>query len=338
MATIKEVSELAQVSSATVSRVINSPDSVKAATRKRVLDAINTLGYRHNALAASLASKKTNTVGYLVPELHGSFFGTMMSGTEAILRRANKHMIVATGHSDEATERAEIETLMSRRCDALILHVEGLSDDYLIELANQGNDFVLVNRYIKEIGSRCIALDNKLGGYLATRSLIELGHTDIAYVAGSLWKADGRDRLNGHIQALQEAGLAFDPRLMVEGDFQADSGFQAALKLCAQSLKFSAIVCANDEMAAGALDGLRQNGLQVPDDVSLIGFDNVEFGRFVYPKLTTIDYPTQRIGEMAARWVLSTVYENASVEIEHILKPTLIERDSCRSHDSTATM
>ena len=207
MVTIKQVSELAGVSSATVSRVINNTDTVKEKTRQQVLDAMEKLGYRHNVIAASLASNKTHTVGYVVPELHGSFFGAMMAGSEKVLRQANKHMFVVTGHSDEALEKKEIEALLSRRCDALILHVEAVSDEYLIDLASQDVPIVVVNRYIEAIGEKCISLDNVLGAYLATKHLIDLGHTQIAYAAGALFKADGFNRLLGHKKALEESNF-----------------------------------------------------------------------------------------------------------------------------------
>lgn len=330
MVTIKHVSELAGVSSATVSRVINNPETVKGPTREKVLQAIDSLGYRHNSIAASLASNKTNTIGYVVPELHGFFYGSMMAGTEALLRKANKHMFVATGHADEKMEQEAVEDLLSRRCDALILHAEALSDEYLISLSKGRVPFVVVNRYVPEIANRCIALDNQLGGYLATKTLIEMGHSNIAYISGTLWKADGRERLNGHIRALQEAGLGYDPRLMVEGDFQVQSGVNGIDKLVAANVPYTAVVCANDSMAAGAIEGLRKHGKLCPDDVSVIGFDNVEFSSYLYPKLTTIDYPTEAIGEMAAQWILSTVYECQDIEIEHIIRPDIVVRDSCK--------
>lgn len=328
MVTIKEVSQTAGVSSATVSRVINNPESVKEKTREKVLNAIDSLGYRHNSIAASLASKQTNTVGYVVPELHGFFFGSLMSGTEAVLRSANKHMFVATGHSNERMEKEAIEDLMGRRCDALILHVEAISDEYLIEFAKTSIPFVVVNRFIPEIGERCIALDNKLGGYQATQLLISQGHKNIAYIAGSLWKADGRDRLNGHIKALQENGLEYDPRLVYEGDFQAHAGKEGVEKLLSSGMEFSAVVCANDEMASGAIEGLREHNIDVPRQVSVVGFDDVEFSRYLFPKLTTIEYPTTKIGETAAKWVLSSVYAKENIEFEHVIAPKLVMRDS----------
>ncbi len=326
MVTIKQVSERAGVSSATVSRVINNADSVKEKTRALVLNAMEELGYRHNVIAAALASNKTHTVGYVVPELHGSFFGAMMAGSEKVLRQANKHMFVVTGHSDESLEKQEIEALLSRRCDALILHVEAVNDDYLIDLANQDVPIVIVNRYIEAIGEKCISLDNVLGGYLATKHLIDCGHIEIAYAAGALFKADGVNRLTGHKKALEEAGIYYDENTMAEGNFQAYSGENCVETLLQRGVHFTAIACANDEMASGAINALRKHGKRVPEDVSVIGFDNVDFASYLTPKLTTVNYPVRDIGAMAARWILNQAYGNNKVSMKHILKPHVIVR------------
>jgi LacI family transcriptional regulator len=208
------------------------------------------------------------------------------------------------------------------------LHVEALSDEYLKELANQDVPFVVVNRYIQSIGDRCIALDNEKGGYLAARVLIEAGHRDIAYIAGALWKADGKERLRGHKRALNEAGLAYDPRLMFEGTFQPQSGLEGIRALLAKGLPFTGLACGNDEMASGAIDGMRQLGLNVPGDVSVVGFDNVEFCRYISPRLTTVNYPTQTIGESAAHWVLNKVYNDQLLPFEHVISPEVVVRES----------
>lgn len=328
MTTIKQVSQMAGVSSATVSRVMNQPNSVRPSTRNRVTEAMTALNYRYNGIAASLSSKKTNTIGYVVPELHGFFFGGMISGTEQVLRRANRHLLVAAGHSNENDEKDAIEYLRARRCDALILHVEALSDTYLEDLAKQEVPFVVVNRYIQSIGDRCIALDNERGGYLATRVLIDAGHENIAYIAGALWKADGEARLKGHKRALLEAGLTYDPRLMFEGTFQPQSGLEGIRALLARGLPFTGLACGNDEMASGAIDGMRQQGLNVPGDVSVVGFDNVEFCRYISPRLTTINYPTQTIGESAAHWILRQVYNDELIPFEHVISPEVVLRES----------
>ncbi|WP_416307925.1 LacI family DNA-binding transcriptional regulator [Neptunicella sp. SCSIO 80796] len=328
MATIYQVSELAGVSLATVSRVINGVTPVSEKTREKVLEAMDKLNYRPNSIAQSLASNKTDTIGYVVPELHGSFFGSMMSGSDKVLRSSGKHMFIAPGHSNEKDEKEAIEILIGRRCDALILHLEAISDDYLIELAKENIPFVVVNRYIEAISEHCISMDNKLGGYLATQALVKQGHNQVAYIAGSLWKADARERLEGHKQALREAGIDFDETLMYEGDFQGHAGEEGIKALFSQGKQFTAVACANDEMASGAINAIREQDLLIPEDISVVGFDNVEYSNYLTPKLTTIHYPMEDIGKMAASWILNKVYGNRTMELTHIVLPKLIERHS----------
>ena len=237
MATIYQVSELAGVSLATVSRVMNNNARVSEATRNKVLDAMAQLGYRPNSIAQSLASNRSNSVGILVSELHGPFYGEMLSGIENECRAAGKHVIIAAGHSEAESEKDGIEFLISRNCDALILHVEAVSDDYLIKLAGGKLPIVLINRYIAKLADNCISLDNELGGYLATQQLLQQGHTQLAYIAGPMWKSDAKDRYAGHLRAMAEHGLTFNPALLAEGGFSrqrrqrlyaAAAGHQAA--------------------------------------------------------------------------------------------------------------
>lgn len=330
MATIYEVSKLAGVSLATVSRVMNKSGRVTDKTRKKVEAAMAELGYRPNSIAQSLASNRSNSVGILVPELHGPFFGTMLSGVEAELRDAEKHVIITVGHSDEAKELDGIEFLLSRKCDALILHVDAVSDGYLVELSAGPVPIVLINRSIPGIAENCVSLDNEYGGYLAARSLLELGHRSLAYISGPRWKKDASERLAGHKRALSEFGVTCRPALIVEGDFQEAGGSRGMTQLLETGMPFSAVVCGNDNMAAGAVDVARENGLSIPDDVSVVGFDNLILARYIYPKLSTIDYPIVDMGHMAARVVLKTVYDSDGPEITNVFKPKLVSRASVR--------
>jgi LacI family transcriptional regulator len=328
MATIYQVSELAGVSLATVSRVMNNNARVSENTRNKVLAAMEQLGYRPNSIAQSLASNRSNSVGILVSELHGPFYGEMLSGIENECRAAGKHVIIAAGHSEEASEKDGIEFLISRSCDALILHVEAVSDNYLIKLASGNMPVVLINRFIPQLADNCISLDNELGGYLATKELLQQGHTQLAYMAGPMWKSDAKDRYNGHLRAMAEYGLSFNPALLAEGDFQDSSGSACMQQLLAKGIPFTALVCANDEMAAGAMEVARAQGLNVPQDLSIVGFDNLILARYIYPKLTTIDYPIGEMGRMAARWVLKNIYQQQALQLKNVFQPVLVCRDS----------
>ena len=331
MATIYEVSKLAGVSLATVSRVMNDSGKVTPKTREKVLAAIAELGYRPNSMAQSLASKRSNSVGILIPELHGPFFGVMLSNVEKELRDAGKRVIITAGHSDENKERDCIEFLLGSSCDALILHVYSVPHDYLVELNKGPVPIVILNNYVPELADNCIFLDNEHGGYIATKALLELGHTDLAYISGPHWKSDSFKRLAGHKRAMQEFGLEVNEKLIIEGNFEEASGRAAMQQLLSLGISFTGVVCANDEMAAGAIDIARKQGIGVPDDISVIGYDNVYFTNYLNPRLSSIGCRISEMGQMAARCVLKNAYGQTDLEIQNTFKPRLVLRESVKS-------
>ncbi|MGB0495983.1 MAG: LacI family DNA-binding transcriptional regulator [Kangiellaceae bacterium] len=328
MATIYQVSELAGVSLATVSRVVNKNARVSDATRQKVLSAMKELGYRPNTIAQSLASNRSNSVGILVSELNGLFYSQMMSGIEEKLRASDKHVIIAASHSKQAEEIDGIEFLISRCCDALILHVESVSDEYLVELSKGSTPIVLINRYIPEIADRCIRLDNEIGGYVSAKALLDKGHRQTAYIAGPLWKTDASDRFNGYKRALDEHHIEFSDTLFYEGDYAETGGEKGLEFLLKQSEHFTGLVCANDNMASGAMTKAREKGLDLPADLSIVGFDNVIFANHLYPKLSTVHYPLGRMATATANWVLQNVYMQETPSIQHLFEPEFISRDS----------
>ncbi|HKE93809.1 MAG TPA: LacI family DNA-binding transcriptional regulator [Povalibacter sp.] len=326
MANIYEVAELAGVSLATVSRVINPGTRVSDKTRQKVLAAMQELGFRPNSIAQSLATRSSNSVGVLVSELHGPFYGALLSAIEQTLRAAGKFVLVAAGHSNEEQEREAIRFLVGRNCDALIVHVEALPDRFLVE-QQKTTPLVVVNRKVRGLSDRCFSLNNELGGHLAAQSLLGLKHRRIAYISGPLVWVDAQQRLKGHKRALAEAGVAFDERLLHEGDYHEAGGSDALNHLFAKNIPFSAVVCANDEMAAGAMAAAHDRGLRLPEELSIVGFDDAPIARYVYPKLSTVHYPIADMGHMAARWVLRHVYQQ-KVEVQHVFEPRFVERDS----------
>jgi len=333
MATIYDVCSKAGVSMATVSRVINGNSNVREKTRQKVLAAMDSLGYTPNISAQALASKRTNSVGILVSELSGPIYGPMMSGIEEELRNAGKHAFIATGHSKVNREKESIDFLIGRNCDALILHVEAVSDEYLIELSKGSTPFVLINRYVEDIAENCITLNNNHGGYLATKTLLDIGHREIAYISGPLWKTDASERLAGHKKALAEFGIDYEESLFYEGDYREQSGMKGLKYLLSKSQTFTGLVCANDEMASGALVQARNLKVAVPDELSIIGYDDINFAYFLHPKLTTIRYPVEAMGHMAARWVIKNVYDKKTKDIQNTFEPEVIIRNSCKQLD-----
>ncbi len=332
MPTIYQVAERAGVSLSTVSRVLNGKASVNKVLKERVEKAVKELNYRPNSVARSLANNRTDSVGVLVPELNAPFFGDLMQAVESTLRAADKHVIISVGRNCLETEKDAVEFLISRNCDALIMHAEALSDEYLLELNQSKLPVALVNRQVEGLPEACTSLDNEKGGYLATRHLLELGHKDIAYISGPTDKCDASLRLEGHKRALSEAGLPINPQLIFNGDYSEEDGKIGLLELMARDVPFTALVCANDWMASGAISCARDLGMSLPHDLSVVGFDDVVFAHHVFPRLTTVSNPIAEMAEMSAKYILNKVYGQAN-NVQLYFEPSLVIRESTVKHE-----
>ena len=332
MPTIYQVAERAGVSLSTVSRVLNGKASVNKVLKERVEKAVKELNYRPNSVARSLANNRTDSVGVLVPELNAPFFGDLMQAVESTLRAADKHVIISVGRNCLETEKDAVEFLISRNCDALIMHAEALSDEYLLELNQSKLPVALVNRQVEGLPEACTSLDNEKGGYLATRHLLELGHKDIAYISGPTDKCDASLRLEGHKRALSEAGLPINPQLIFNGDYSEEDGKIGLLELMARDMPFTALVCANDWMASGAISCARDLGMSLPHDLSVVGFDDVVFAHHVFPRLTTVSNPIAEMAEMSAKYILNKVYGQAN-NVQLYCEPSLVVRESTVKHE-----
>lgn len=327
MSNIYEVAKLAGVSLSTVSRVLNGKTSVNPAFREKVEKAMAELNYRPSSVARSLATNRSDSVGLLIAELNTPFFGELMKSVESTLRAANKHVIITVGHHDLETELDGIDFLISRQCDALILHVEALDDEQLANINESKLPIALVNRLVPGLEDACISLDNEKGGYMATQHLIHKGHTAIACIAGPQDKEDAQQRFAGHLKALEEAKITPDPDLVYLGDFTEESGDAGLTHLIAHAPKFTAVVCGNDWMASGAINRAREMGINMPMDLSVIGFDDVLFAHHLSPKLTTIRNPIDEMGKMAAQYILQKVYKQER-NVQNLFEPQLVERQS----------
>lgn len=328
MATIKEVSELAGVSISTVSRVINGNRIVVEEKRKRVLAAMEQLNYSPNTFAQSLATNRANAIGVVVNDLSSPFYGGMLHGIEEVINATDLHLIISSGQIQETSEKKAVEFLLNRRCDALIVHLESISDQDLSAWAKRGK-IVLVDRYVEEMADRCIYLDNQSGGKMATEHLIQKGHRRIAHITGHMGMHDSCERLEGYRDALEEAGIAYDPNLVVEGNFREESGSQAMQHLLDKNLDFTALFVGNDQMSAGAISAIRKAGMEIPKDYSIIGFDDILFARYLYPALTTIRLPISEMGRVSAQMAIQMI-TGEKVSIQQKFSPKLIERDSVR--------
>lgn len=328
MSTIKDVAKEAGVSIATVSRVVNkSPKASKSAIEK-VSDAMNKLGYRPNEAARALVSQKTNTIGVLVGDVSDPFFGLLIKTVDKIANEYGKHTLIGNGYHNADKERDAIELLIKNRCDALIIHSKRLKDDELIAYAKEIKGMVLINRYIEEIADRCIYLDNYTGAYLATLHLIENGHKQIACIASNHLIEDAKDRKKGYLTALKDHGIVLSKDYIVCDSPDAEGGKTAMGKLINSPIKITGIVAYNDYMAAGALAIAQEHQINVPNSLSIVGFDDGLIAHYLYPRLTTVHYPIELMAEKAALLALKRA-SNEEIESEPLhFTPTLVIRDS----------
>ena len=327
MVSIKDVAKEANVSTATVSRVINCQSNTSEAVTRAVHQAIKKLGYR-----ITENKQSSQTIGVLVSDVAEPFFGQMLKGVEGIARKNNKQLLVYNSDYNAEAERQSIEQLI-KHCDYAVVHSKWLKDEELQDYARQLPGMVLINRYIESISHRCIALDNTHGGFIATQSLLNKGHKRIGYLCSEQNIDDGADRLKGHQQALGQAGIAFDEQYLVTCYPSQEGGRLGTYNLLAKRLPLTAIVAYNDVMAAGVLSALAENGIKCPENISVVGFDDLIVARYLTPALSTVRYPVAVMAEQAARLALEAGRNKKKSE-SHILVPTFVERSSTQVEGS----
>lgn len=329
MPTIKEVSQHARVSPSTVSRVLNGTTPVSPGVRQRVLAAVRALDYTPNAFARGLATNRSGGIGVTVNDIGSPYYAVMLAGVEAAVEAAGMHLIVASGKALADRERDAIQFMKQRRSDALIVQAEALGDAELIELARTSEvPIVVFGRWIAELEGRCVHLDNEAGGRLATEHLLGHGHRVVAHVTGPMAFPDARQRLLGYRMALERAGIAYDDRLVVEGDFREAGGRAATRRLLERAPEVEAIFVANDQMAAGAIRAIRDLGRDVPHDVSVVGFDDVLLAQYLSPTLTTVRQPLYEMGRAAASIALTLLHGKDEGEVRTRFEPELVVRQS----------
>lgn len=339
-ATIKDIAKAANVSVATVSRVVNNGPKVGPETRARIVDLIETMGYRPNFNARSLVTNKSSTIGVVIPDVADPFFAALANSVDKVARLHNTQLLISTGQLSADSELEAIKLLLQQRCESIIIHSKLLPNETLIKLFNDNPNFVLINRYIEEIAHRCIWLDNIEGGKIAAKSLIKSKHLNIACILSNYDIEDPSLRLKGFTEQLKESNQDIDQKLVVYAEPTLQGGEAATQKLLAANTPFSAVFVYNDAMAIGAISTLEDNGLSVPKDVSVIGCDDVLLSRFSRPKLTTLQYPIETMAHHAAKLSLNIAVNvddcqpqdasHPSPDIQPSLKytPVLIERES----------
>jgi LacI family transcriptional regulator len=301
--TIHDIAREAKVSPSTVSRVLNGNVPVAPEKRAAVLAVIKQLNYRPNTIAQGLVRRRTAAVGVMTQSIASPFYGAILVGIEHGLSGSGYHAIFTSGNWRTEDELSALDRLSQRRVDALILLTGVLPDDRLLRFAAD-LPLVIIGRSIAGIEDRCLRVNDFQAAYEATRYLIMLGHRRIAHIAGPSLHQDATDRRAGYQAALTESGLAIEPQLIVEGNYTEQSGLLAMQALLSRAEMFSAIFAGNDQMAYGARLALYRNGIRVPEDVSLVGFDDQYGSAYTTPPLTTVRQPTYDMGHAAAQAIL----------------------------------
>jgi len=326
--TMRDVAEKAGVSVTTVSHVINKTRLVSDELRQRVLAAMRELEYWPNALARSLRRKETNTIGMILPDNSNPFFAEVSRGIEDTCFRQGYNIILCNSDGDLDKEFLYTNVLVEKQVDGIILFAAGESIEQVRMLQARNIPLVMVDRMLSDVAVDMVLTDNIQGGELATRHLLELGHGHIACITGSLNLSLSAERMTGYRQALMEHHIPVEESLIVEGDFQYESGYRAANRLLTADSPPSAIFACNDLMAIGAISAVVESGRQVPNDISVVGFDNLRLASFANPPLTTIAQSKYEMGVAATVMLLERIRKHDIPARRQLLGVSLIVRQS----------
>lgn len=306
--TIADIARRANVSKATVSRVLNGKPDVDPATARRIMALVDELGYAPNSSALALAKGRANCLGMLVPSLTWPWMLEILRGVaEAVEPTRHALMLYTMSRGDESLRSFTTQVIRAQTVDGLAVIVPPGLLEYLTDLYHKGLPVVLIDDRGYNPGFPSVTTTNRAGATDATHHLLSLGRRRIAMITGPMGYGCNRDRLAGYRQALEEAGLAFDPALVVEGDFTEAGGAAAAAALLAGGSFFDGLFAANDLMAIGAMRALRQAGRWVPDDVAIVGFDDIPSAAHTDPPLTTVRQPLYEMGRTAAQMLLANL-------------------------------
>lgn len=324
-ATIYDVAREAGVSMATVSRVVNGNPNVKPTTRKKVSEAIKRLGYRPNAVARGLASKKTTTVGVIIPDISSVFFSELARGIEDIATMYKYNIILCNSDQNKDKEIRLIQTLLGKQVDGIVFMGGRIAEEHVGEFNNTSVPVVLAATVDENNKIPSVNIDYEQAVYEVVSGLIQKGHTKIGFIDGPLEiPISGKYKLNGYKRALAEADIPFDETLLSVGDYTYESGKEATEQFLSQESKPTAIFADSDEMAIGAITEVQDEGLNVPNDIEVISSENTRLVQMVRPTLSSIAEPTYDIGAVAMR-LLTKLMNNEKVEDATVVLPHRID-------------
>lgn len=328
--TIYDVAREANVSMATVSRVVNGNQNVKPATRKKVLKVIEELGYRPNAVARGLASKKTTTVGVIIPDISNSMYAELARGIEDIATMYRYNIILSNSDQNQNKELQLLETMLGKQVDGIVFMSDVISTELLYEMERSPTPIVLAGSIDETSTVASVNIDYYGAAYEAVNKLIGNGHKKIALVSGPMTSKINKDyKLKAYRQALEDAGIEFDEQLVVECNNSYDEGIESVEILKPHNP--TAYFVSNDEMSIGVIHGVEAMGLHIPDQVEIISYENSKLARMARPMLSSIAFPLYDIGAVSMRLLTKYMNKEEIEEAQVILPYRLEERQSTKN-------
>jgi len=329
-ASIKDVAKEAGVSIATVSRVLNDVDVVNEDTKAKVVQAIKKLDYRPNIVARSLKTQRTRTIGIIIPDISSQFYAEIVRGGEDVSNIYDYNIILCNTDLDQAKEIEYIRVLKEKMVDGVIYMSNSLEPEIISLLHNQQIPTVLVETRDKDHTFPSVTIDNEKAAFEAVSHLIAKGDKKIAYFGSAPEYINASaNRYLGYKAALEKNGIPYDDKVVKFGGLKAKDGYETMLELISVA-KFDSVFCSSDELAMGVINALRENNIKVPQDVDVIGFDNIYVSSLFYPKLTTVEQPMYDMGSVGMRMLIKIINKKKLEEEHIVLDHLLIERDSCK--------
>lgn len=329
MTTVNDIAAKAGVSPSSVSRVLTGRGYASESTRQRVLAAARELGYMPNRVAQSLRVKQTRTLGLIIADVENSFYSRIAKEVEAVAKEAGYHVVLCNTSDDPAEERHYLDLLSGLQVDGICITPTAGNRDTLERLLARNLPIVQLDRRLENLGADSVLVDNAHGAYLAVRHLIEHGHRRIGILAGSVQVTTGQQRLRGYERALEEGGLGLEPSLIRSGSFRRDIAADAVRELLDSTPGPTAIFAANNVLAEVCMVALHERGLRVPEDMSVVAFDDELWMRMIHRPLTTVAQPTAHLARIAASHLLRRLTERQGIEpVSIVLESTLQVRDS----------
>ncbi|AGK52281.1 LacI family DNA-binding transcriptional regulator [Bacillus sp. 1NLA3E] len=327
---IQDVARVAEVSIATVSRVINNQGGVRKATEERILKAIQELGYIRNAAARTMKRKETKTIGVIVPDIKNPFFPLVMAGIEQKAREKDYFTILSSTNESQNIEEKIVKNFIERGVDGVIITTANENGEHLKLLQEQNIPMVAVDRSIRSFEVDTVLVDNIKGSYQAVQHLILQGHRKISIICGPQNTTPGLERYLGYKKALEDYNIPLDEKLVIQGDFGEHSGYLATEKLRELDERPTAIFSSNNLMTIGCMRALDDLNWKLGYEVSFIGFDDVDIATFLNPKLSVVARPMTAVGEIAFMFLHERIHFKDLPKRQYSLPPELIIRQSCR--------